>query len=132
TGDDSLKGEGGEDVLYGGDGEDNLRGGGGEDFLHGGAGDDILKGEGGEDTFVFAANGGSDFVSDYKKGETLRFEGDGFTEDALSVNQDGKSAIITFGDQNVEVTLDKVNLDKMSYTVTHEPDALVVVFDDID
>ena len=131
-GDDDLRGGSGDDVLYGGDGDDNLRGGGGEDTLYGGAGSDTLKGEGGDDVFVFEADGGSDFIADYKKGETLRFQGEGFTEESLSVNQDGKHAIITFGDQNVEVTLNKVDLDDLSYTVTQEPDALVVVFDDAD
>ncbi len=130
AGDDTIKGEGGEDTLYGGSGDDFLRGGAKEDVLHGGSGDDTLKGEGGQDTFIFAPNGGADYVSDYKKGETLRFEGDGFTKEALIVNQEGKDAVITFGEQNVEVTLNKVDLDKLGYTVTQEPDALIVVFDE--
>ena len=149
-GDDTLKGEGGDDVLYGGGGDDSLRGGGGGDVLYGGGGDDTLKGEGGddvlyggggddnlrggggEDTFVFGTGSGSDTITDYKIGETLRFEGDSFNEQALSVNQEGKHAVITFGEQNVEVTLNNMDLSDMSYTVTQEPDAVVVVFGEAD
>lgn len=132
AGDDTLSGGSGDDVLYGGGGDDSLKGGGGEDILYGGTGDDTLKGQGGEDTFVFGLNGGSDTITDYKKGETLRFEGEEFNAETVSVNQDGRDAIITFGDQDVEVTLNRVDLDKLGYTVTQEPDAVVVVFDDVD
>ena len=91
-----------------------------------------MRGGGGEDTFVFGTGSGSDTITDYKIGETLRFEGDSFNEQALSVNQEGKHAVITFGEQNVEVTLNNMDLSDMSYTVTQEPDAVVVVFGEAD
>ncbi len=148
TGSDTLKGEGGEDVLYGEAGSDLLRGGGGEDELHGGTGDDTLKGEGGddvlfgeggddvlvggggEDTFVFGTQSGSDTVTDYHKGEALRFEGNEFSESDLVVTPDGDHAVITFGNQSVEVTVNNMDLAEMSYTVTQEPDAVVIVFNE--
>ncbi|MBT4934359.1 MAG: cadherin-like domain-containing protein [Rhodospirillaceae bacterium] len=132
AGADTLKGEGGEDVLFGGAGDDELRGGGGEDFLVGGAGDDILKGEGGDDTFVFNTDSGSDTIVDYHKGETLRFEGNEFSENDISVAPDGDHAVVTFGNHDVEVTLSNMDLSEMSYTVTQEPDAVVVVFGEVD
>lgn len=129
AGDDQLRGDGGDDVLVGGTGDDVLRGDGGDDRLTGGAGDDILSGGGGRDSFVFEVGSGADTLIDYKKGETLRFEGDAFSEDLLSVTQDGDHAIVSFDGQDVEVTLEDVDASR-GYTVTQEPDAIVVVFDD--
>jgi VCBS repeat-containing protein len=128
-GNDLLRGEGGDDVLVGGTGDDVLRGDGGDDRLIGGAGDDILSGGGGRDSFVFEVGSGSDTLIDYKKGETLRFEGDAFSEDLLSVTQDGDHAIVSFNGQDVEVTLEDVDASR-GYSVTQEADAIVVVFDD--
>jgi len=151
-GDDYLKGEGGEDVLHGGEGEDVLRGGGGEDTLFGGEGDDYLKGEGGEDVlaggagddilrggggedvFVFQSGAGEDTVIDYRRGEDLRFEGedfmDAYSNNNYSVTQDGDDAIISFGDQNVQVTVEDVNAESYSVTPDPETGGLVVTFDD--
>ena len=113
-----LKGEGGDDVLYGGAGDDLLRGEGGEDVLSGCADDDILKGGGGQDTLVFERGAGKDIILDYHEGEILRFEGLEFSEANLSVTQD------------VEVTLNDMNLKEGGYTVTQEEGAVIVTFDD--
>lgn len=130
AGDDALRGGGGEDTLVGGSGDDLLRGEGGDDvLLTGGTGDDVLSGGGGRDSFVFAVGSGSDTLTDYKKGESLRFEGDAFSEDLLSVTQDGDHAVVSFDGHDVEVTLQDVDASR-GYTVTQEPDAVVVVFDD--
>jgi len=130
TGGDTLKGEGDDDELYGGGGDDTLKGDGGDDVLYGGDGDDVLVGGGGEDTFVFGTRSGSDTVTDYHKGEALRFEGNEFSESDLVVTPEGDHAVITFGNQSVEVTVNNMDLAEMSYTVTQEPDAVVVVFDE--
>jgi len=133
AGDDDLSGGGGSDTLYGGAGDDRLEGGGGADTLVGGAGEDILAGGGGRDTFVFNGESGVDTVVDYHKGEVLRFEGGGFDPDSISVAQNGDGgAVITFGGQEVEVTVNDVNLSSMSYSVTQEPDAVVVTFEETD
>lgn len=47
-----LKGEAGDDQIYGGSGNDSLEGGAGEDILIGGAGDDTLRGGDGDDYFL--------------------------------------------------------------------------------
>jgi Ca2+-binding RTX toxin-like protein len=54
-GNDSLKGENGDDVLDGGAGHDLLRGGKQDDTLIGGAGNDTLNGDQGLDTFRYTA-----------------------------------------------------------------------------
>ena len=53
-GDDVLYGgpAGGDDMMYGGNGDDRIFGGKGNDILTGGEGNDVLKGGPGEDTFV--------------------------------------------------------------------------------
>ncbi|MCW8344723.1 hypothetical protein MD535_01610 [Vibrio sp. ZSDZ65] len=64
TGDDTLNGGAGNDVLLGDNGvgftyqggNDNLNGGGGDDILHGGAGNDNLNGGEGVDTAIFSGS----------------------------------------------------------------------------
>jgi len=51
-GDDLLATDGGDDRLDGGDGRDTVRGGGGSDTLTGGPGDDLIRGQGGTDILV--------------------------------------------------------------------------------
>ncbi len=48
-GDDNLQGGGGNDMVFGGRGDDDLHGGGGNDMLHGGSGDDDYYGGAGSD-----------------------------------------------------------------------------------
>lgn len=55
SGNDTLQGRSGDDVLNGGSGNDRLNGGGGDDVLNGGSGDDVLDGGSGDDVL----NGGS-------------------------------------------------------------------------
>ena len=98
--------------------------------MHGGAGDDVLKGGGGRDSFVFDAQAGSDIIEDFHQGETLRFEGAEFSEQNLSVTQNGDNVKIMFGDQDVEVTVNDIDLENHSYTVTQEAGAVVITFDD--
>lgn len=65
-GNDVLRGGGDEDTLIGNDGSDRLLGGGEADFLKGGRGNDRLLGQGGADTLIGSdgndrLNGGSGF-----------------------------------------------------------------------
>lgn len=60
-----LRGGGGADTLGGGAGNDTLRGGWGSDQLTGGAGDDVLIGGLGQDTFHFSAGFGKDVITDF-------------------------------------------------------------------
>jgi Ca2+-binding RTX toxin-like protein len=61
-GDDVLAGLGGDDRLWGGDGGDRLEGGEGNDALHGGHGEDELIGAAGAD-LIGGGGGASDLVS---------------------------------------------------------------------
>jgi RTX calcium-binding nonapeptide repeat (4 copies) len=64
SGDGSLVGGPGRDVLQGGDGGDRLSGGGGDDVLQGGGGDDMLFGDGNTGLFDEDASPGGDDVLD--------------------------------------------------------------------
>ncbi|MCH7567380.1 MAG: homocysteine S-methyltransferase family protein [Nitrospirae bacterium] len=75
---------------------------------------------------------GSDIIEDFHQGETLRFEGAEFSEENLSVTQNGDDVKIMFGDQDVEVTVNGIDLEKHSYTVTQEEGAVVITFVDDD
>ena len=65
NGDNSINGTIGRDVLYGHDGDDWIEGLNGDDWLHGGAGTNYLNGGVGSDTYVFANDGGHNYVSDF-------------------------------------------------------------------
>lgn len=80
SGDDVLNGDAGSDRLIGGSGADSMNGGAGGDMLDGGAGDDVIDGGAGSDTltggsgrdmFVFADEGGTDRVTDFRRGQDL-------------------------------------------------------------
>ena len=69
--DNTIKGNGGDDKLYGGPGggDDDLQGGGGDDMLFGGSGDDTLSGgmgsdmlNGGAGADKFMGGGGNDMI----------------------------------------------------------------------
>ena len=62
-GDDKLFGLNGNDTLKGGDGTDRLYGGSGDDRLEGGNGNDYLRDDGGKDKFIGGA--GTDTASYY-------------------------------------------------------------------
>ncbi len=53
----TVNGEGGEDMLWGGEGRDDLAGGAGADFLDGGAGEDFLRYDGSSDVTVDLLSG---------------------------------------------------------------------------
>ncbi len=133
AGDDALFGDRGEDVLYGGAGDDALFGGRGADVIHGGRGDDVLRGGSGVDTFVFEADGGADVIEDFRLDEVLRFEGPEFGGSKPEVTSNGDGTVrIAFSEQNVEVTVDNVDLEQQGYTVTEDGDSVVVTFHDLE
>ncbi|HEU5135250.1 MAG TPA: calcium-binding protein [Steroidobacteraceae bacterium] len=69
-GNDTIYGMGGNDSLSGGSGNDTIRGGDGNDLLAGGEGDDNLQGEGGNDTLE--GGEGSDTITDSSGANALR------------------------------------------------------------
>ncbi|PQJ62708.1 Ig-like domain-containing protein [Photobacterium angustum] len=72
-GNDILLGDGGNDTLNGGDGDDLLLGGYGNDTLSGGDGNDILTGGAGRDLFLFDTISkdkvSTDHITDFKVSE---------------------------------------------------------------
>ncbi|MGK6319447.1 M10 family metallopeptidase C-terminal domain-containing protein [Sphingomonas sp. DT-204] len=70
-GHDTLTGGSGSDFLIGSDGDDRLDGGSDNDRLFGGAGDDVLTGGSGNDVFVFVDLGGTDAVTDFRRGDRI-------------------------------------------------------------
>jgi len=142
AGDDIVAGDAGKDELYGGEGDDLLAGGAGNDLLAGGAGDDVLaggkgkdalSGGAGNDIFVFEKGSGKDTVSDAEAGDVLRFEGDRFRPDDLEITQHGNHSILSFGGvKDVRVTLQDFDLNRQGYSITQEPDAVVITIDEID
>lgn len=74
-GNDTMKGNAGDNILSGGDGDDIIDGGAGNDTLAGGKGHDVLNGGAGDDSFMIS--GGADI---YKGGSGY---------DALYATQNG-------------------------------------------
>jgi len=68
SGDDTINGFLGNDVIDGGAGEDGLFGSDGDDTLIGGADADYMEGGNGDDTFVFASGDGFDWIGGFEAG----------------------------------------------------------------
>jgi serralysin len=66
---DTLRGGNDNDSLDGGAGDDSLNGGNGDDTLNGGVGNDTLTGGNGPDRFVFSDLGGTDAITDFRRGQ---------------------------------------------------------------
>jgi Ca2+-binding RTX toxin-like protein len=106
-GNDSLFGGEGNDRLYGGVGDDRLRGGPGDDRLSGGFGADSLDGEGGNDfdrgdatiDSIGDSGGGSDTLS-FATGVTPGFPNTGafFTDAGFPPGAEGRGVYIDLGD----------------------------------
>jgi len=71
-GNDSLFGNGGDDLLVGGYGNDALYGGDGRDELNGGAGNDVLYG--GDDIDELNGGAGNDYLNGYSIGTGFKFD----------------------------------------------------------
>ena len=85
AGDDKLEGKDGEDNLFGGAGADELKGGYQDDALYGGADADVLKGEKGNDSF---------FIQVFDEAEYDIFDGG---EEDLNTNPNGDTIINASG-----------------------------------
>ena len=55
----------------GGSGNDSIYGNGGADLIEGGSGNDLLEGDGQADTFRFAVGSGVDTIGDFVRGSDL-------------------------------------------------------------
>ncbi|MEH2614336.1 Ig-like domain-containing protein [Bradyrhizobium sp. AZCC 1693] len=91
------------DTIIGSSGNESLNGGSGNDTLAGGGGGDSLNGGAGADTFVYATGGGSDFVSDFTRGQGDRIDVTGVSgifslaDIQAHASQQGSNTLIDFG-----------------------------------
>jgi Ca2+-binding RTX toxin-like protein len=111
-----LIGGNGSDSLVGDAGNDTLFGGRGNDRLYGGAGDDTLTGGKDRDTFIFAGDGGSDTITDFRNGEDriqIVTETPAVIADLIAgAEQDGENVIIHISDTET-VTLQHFSLSNL-------------------
>ncbi|WP_286829546.1 M10 family metallopeptidase C-terminal domain-containing protein, partial [Kordiimonas sp. UBA4487] len=89
---DTLVGDGGDNILRGGDKRDALTGAGGDDTLIGGTGDDV---------FHFASGWGNDVIRDFSRGSNIiEMSGTGLAFSDLVITQSGDDAVISDGSGN--------------------------------
>ncbi len=106
SGNDTITGGSGADMLFGQSGNDVLNGRGGTDFLFGGAGNDTLTGGDGNDQ-VFGEAGNDLFV--WNPGDdTDLFEG-GADTDTTQVNGGGGAEVFTATANGTRVRLDRLD-----------------------
>ena len=125
-GDETIKGDGlknklwglgGDDKLFGYGNNDWLFGGTGRDKLFGGTGNDQLTGGKGADTFVFGARSGKDVVTDFDiRKDVLQIARTHSIKKPADVldhaKQHGKDVVIDLGGGN-KVTLKNIDLDDL-------------------
>jgi len=96
SGNDELYGEAGNDTLSGGDGNDHMVGGAGNDVLMGGTGDDSLFGAEGDD--ILTGGAGDDDLEGGEGNDVYRFEV-GFGRDWINnYGSSGQQDAIEFGE----------------------------------
>ncbi|HYC01896.1 MAG TPA: hypothetical protein VED40_01300 [Azospirillaceae bacterium] len=87
--------------MFGGTGADTFRGGAGGDFLFGGAGNDVLTGGAGADSFGYGGgSNGTDRITDFGTGDTIRIFGAGALSGTLEA---GTGAGLTKGQARFQV-----------------------------
>jgi uncharacterized repeat protein (TIGR01451 family) len=86
-GNDTITGDGGDNLLDGFSGNDTLNGGGGNDSLDGSAGDDVLNGEEGNDKFLASFDDGADTMNGGPGVDFADYSGRG---SPLTVDLDGE------------------------------------------
>lgn len=107
-GDNNLRGAGGKDRLIGRDGDDRLFGNGGKDFLSGEEGSDRMAGGSGQDTFHFDDGGGVDKIVDFEDDvDTIEIDNFGLSKNQVLAlaDQEGADVNIDFGGGDVLVIL---------------------------
>lgn len=106
AGANALTGTGQDDILSGGAGADTLSGGAGNDVIADGVGLDLLTGGAGADTFILAADGAVDRITDFQRGTdsvTLRAPVPGLGFDDIQVLSRSWGAEIRIGTEVLHV-----------------------------
>ncbi|MEG6504753.1 VWA domain-containing protein [Nitratidesulfovibrio sp. 1201_IL3209] len=99
TGNDTLTGGSGDDVIFGNYGNDTIQGGAGHDILHGNAGDDTLYGDAGNDILV--GGQGEDTLYGGAGADTFVWNAEDFTAGVHDVVKDfsiGDGDVLRFAD----------------------------------
>jgi Ca2+-binding RTX toxin-like protein len=98
-----IKGEGGNDIIFGSTVSDTIEGGTGNDQLHGLGGNDFLTGDDGNDIFIFGNDDGLDFVNDFQDGlDRLSFVG-------TTASEFSDLSIVDVG-SDVEISIDSTTV----------------------
>ncbi len=117
TGNMTLRGGDGNDILwansganrlFGDAGNDRITGGGGNDLFSGGDGNDSLRGNGGTDLFVFGGNWGNDTIEQLENGAVVLWFEDGdlnhWNAETLTY-KDGQNTVKISGVSAEQITL---------------------------
>ena len=107
-GDDVIWANGGGNRLFGDAGNDRIVGGNGDDVIVGGVGNDVMHGGGGDDIFCFCGGWGNDAVEQTAAGKvTLWFaEGDESKWNAETLTYtDGENSVVVKGVASTNITL---------------------------
>lgn len=95
NGNDRIDGGPGNDILFGGNDNDSIKGGDGNDQVEGNTGIDALGGGPGEDEYIFNAGDGQDFITETSGNDKIVF-GSGIALAGLSFARSAADLQITF------------------------------------
>ena len=117
NGNDTLFGGAGDDILYGDTGNDTLHGGDGNDILTGGEGNDYLLGGTGDDVYVFASGFGKDIVEDSIGVNEIVF--DDLTPDSVLFKINNENGLVIASGED-ELTIKNYSQDNFRISFTDE------------
>lgn len=131
-GGDVLTGGSGADTVYGGEGDDWIRGGSGNDTIEGGAGDDIIGGDAGDDTIyggagddIIIESGGDDTLTGGEGADTFAFV-PGHGDDTIT-DFDGTEDRIDLSLFATSITFEQLQEKMSTITDPNEPDVVTGV-----
>jgi len=113
----------GNHTLTAGNGSNSFNGGGGDENFNVGAGKNTLNGEKGSDIFVFGPGFGKNIVTDFGRGDHIKFEGGVFANFQAvqgAMHQVGADTVISLGADH------SITLQGVSASSLHASDFLLV------
>lgn len=102
-GNDRIFGAEGNNKLFGDAGNDTIYSGSGKDLIDGGSGNDTIWLGGGQDTIVLVSGNGIDKINNFQVGQTLMGLSGGLTFGSLNIVQDGKNTLIEIADSGEDL-----------------------------